>query len=105
MFENTDMARQVGMLKRSLFHLTTFYVTSVPSAELEKMAQVHRNLDVQPDMFDDWLSALVDTVMELDFAANESTKLAWCWALSPGITYMRLALHAADPWPNETHQQ
>ena len=102
LFANTDMKQQVAMLKRSLFHLTTFYVTSVPSAQLQQMAQVHRALDVQPDMFDDWLNALVETVIELDVAADESTKLAWCWALSPGITYMRLALHASDPWPNET---
>ena len=92
LFSGTDMQRQIGMLKKSLFHLVAFYVTGEPSAELEKMAEIHCRVGVDQSMFDDWLEALLDTVQEFDIDADEATKLAWAWALSPGVTYMRLAL-------------
>ena len=92
LFSQTDMNRQVQMLKRSLFHLVTYYVTSEPSSELKRIAEVHAHLGVQGDMFDEWLRALLATVREFDLQADEATELAWAWALSPGITYMRLAL-------------
>ena len=92
LFANTDMARQIKMLKASLFQLVSFYVTGQVSAELERIAQIHRKVHVRADMFDFWLEALVDTVQEFDEQADERTKLAWAWALSPGITFMRLQL-------------
>ena len=92
LFTGVDMAGQIQMLRRSLFQLVTFYVTGEPTAELERIAGVHSKLKIQPGMFDDWLQALVDTVIEIDTEANETTQLAWAWALSPGITYMRLAI-------------
>lgn len=92
MFAQTDMARQIQMLKRSLFHLVTFYVTAEPSGELKRIAEVHANLGLKGEMFDEWLAALLATVREFDLQADEATELAWAWALTPGITYMRLAL-------------
>ncbi len=92
LFANTDMVKQVQMLKRSLFQLVAFYVTGEPSAELDRIAKVHDVLNLDGTLYDKWLDALLDTVMELDDEADETTRLAWGWALSPGITYMRLAL-------------
>ena len=94
MFESTDMERQVQMLKRSLFHVVAFYVTGSPGPELKRVAEMHRHLALRPEMFDGWLKALIATVKELDVAADEKTLLAWCWALTPGLTYMRLSLEA-----------
>ena len=93
LFADTDMRRQIQMLKRSLFQLVGFYVSGQPSAELQRIADLHVRLNVPAAMFDDWLAALVDTVEELDPEADEVTRLAWCWALAPGITYMQLALN------------
>ncbi|MEM7098444.1 MAG: globin [Pseudomonadota bacterium] len=92
LFRNTDMSTQVQMLKRSLFQLVTFYVTGRPSPELERIAKIHCGLAIQPEMFDLWLEALIDTVRTCDIQANETTEMAWCWALAPGITYMRMRL-------------
>ena len=91
-FANTDMARQIAMLKRSLFQLTSYYVTSSPSAELKRLAEFHRDLNITVEMFDAWLEALIQTVDAMDEEADEATLLAWAWALTPGITYMRIAL-------------
>ena len=96
LFQTTDMHAQVQMLKRSLFHLVTFYVTGRPGPELERIANFHADLNVQPDMFDLWLKALMTTVRQYDIHADERTQLAWCWALSPGITYMRIKLLSAN---------
>lgn len=91
-FAHSDMTRQIGMLKRSLFQLTSYYVSNSPSAELKRLAEFHRDLSITEDMFDAWLEALLGTVETLDEDADEATLLAWAWALTPGITYMRIAL-------------
>ena len=99
-FATTDMTRQIAMMKRSLFHLVSYYVTNSPSSELERLAELHKNLHVSAEMFDDWLEALISTVEVFDRKADEATLLAWCWALSPGMTYMRMALNGALESPN-----
>ncbi|NKC00040.1 MAG: globin [Pseudomonadales bacterium] len=95
LFTDTDMARQIAMLKHSLFHLVSYYVANYPSAELERLATFHKGINVSAEMFDDWLEALIGTVKALDPEADEATLLAWCWALTPGITYMRMRISEA----------
>lgn len=90
MFENADRERQVVMLKKSLFQLVTYYVVGEPNAELDRLAAVHDRLGVDPNAFDVWMQSLVDTAEEFDREWCEATRLAWCWALAPGIAYMRL---------------
>lgn len=92
LFASTDMRRQVQMLKKSLFQLVTFYVLNEPSAELNRLAEIHKVVGVSPRMFDTWMQALLNTVEALDPEFDELTELAWCWALAPGMTYMKLRL-------------
>jgi hemoglobin-like flavoprotein len=90
LFAHTDMTRQVTMLRRSLFELVTFYVSGIVSEPLRAIAQVHQHLQLNPDMYDDWLDALVATAREFDRECDELTEYAWRLALMPGITYMKL---------------
>lgn len=92
LFAHTDLIQQIAMMKHSLFYIVSYYVTSTPSAELDRLAAMHRHLELEVDMFDEWLDALIHTVAESDPEADEATLLAWCWAMMPGITYMRLGL-------------
>ena len=92
LFASTDMQRQVQMLKKSLFQLVTFYVINEPSAELDRLAEIHKVVGVSPGMFDTWMQALLNTVEALDPEFDQLTALAWCWALAPGMTYMKLRL-------------
>lgn len=92
LFAHTDMNRQIAMLKHSLFYIVSYYVTNSPSAELNRLSEFHRGLELEVDMFDEWLDALIHTVAESDPEADEATLLAWCWAMTPGITYMRLGV-------------
>ena len=89
-FSQTDMSRQVGMLRRSFFHLAAFYVSHEPSAELERIARIHSRIGIKPAFYDLWLDALIDTVREFDPDCDLATELAWRWAMAPGLTYMQL---------------
>lgn len=93
LFAETDMDRQVVMLRKSFFHLAGFYVTADPSGELERIARLHYRLGISADHYDRWLDCLVATVAELDPDSDTATELAWRWALTPGITYMKLYDH------------
>jgi truncated hemoglobin YjbI len=93
LFANTNIARQVVMLKKSLFQLVSYYVVGEPTAELDRLALVHRKQGISSDMFDIWMQALLDTAADFDAHYDEATALAWCWALAPGIAYMRLMLN------------
>jgi len=90
LFRETDMTRQVSMLRRSFFQLAAFYVTCEPSAELERIAAIHQSLGLDPAQYDVWLDALVATVAAQDPQCDLTTEMAWRWALTPGITYMKL---------------
>lgn len=89
-FSQTDMNRQVSMLRKSFFHLVAFYVSHEPSAELTRIAQIHHRIKIEGVFYERWLDALVNAVREFDPDCDQSTELAWRWALTPGITYMRL---------------
>jgi hypothetical protein len=78
------------MLKKSLFQLVTYYVVGEPNAELDRLAAIHDRLGIGANAFDVWMEALVDTAEKFDAQWDEATRLAWCWALAPGIAYMRL---------------
>ncbi len=93
LFANTDMARQASMLKRSLYELVAFYVTGSVSAQMVDIAVLHRRLHFDPKLWDHWLDSLVDTAAEFDDEFNEITNYAWRLAMTPGITYLKLACH------------
>ena len=89
-FRETDMTRQISMLRRSFFQLAAFYVSCEPSAELERIASIHYTLGLDHGHYDVWLDALIKTVRDQDHQCDLATELAWRWALTPGITYMKL---------------
>ena len=93
LFTKTDMLQQQAMLRRSLFHLAAYYVSHEPSPELERIARIHAKLGVVASHYDLWLDALVATVRQHDDQCDLATELSWRWAMSPGITYMRLIQH------------
>ena len=92
LFADTDMSRQAQMLRKSFFHLVTFQMLNEPTPELQRLGAVHAEQDVPVDMFDVWLEALLATIEEFDPEFCEATQLAWCWALAPGISFVKAAL-------------
>ena len=64
LFAGVDMARQVEMLRKSLFILASYYVLGEVSPELKRIAAVHQRIGLSSRMFDDWMRCLLDTVAE-----------------------------------------
>lgn len=89
MFKDTDLQQQQLMLKKSVLHLVTYYAAGVLTPDLQRLAERHRQLEVAPELLDVWMQALLVTLREFDREADEVTELAWCWAMAPGIAYMR----------------
>ena len=85
-FRNSDMTRQVAMLRKSFFHLVAFYLSHEPTAELTRIALLHHTIGISADFYDLWLDALVSAVREFDPDCDTSVELAWRLALTPGIT-------------------
>jgi truncated hemoglobin YjbI len=93
LFSSTDMRRQQAMLRHSLFHLVGCYVSHKPSSELERIAAIHARIGVLDEHYDLWLDALIAAVRSHDPQCDLATELSWRWAMSPGITYMRMIKH------------
>ena len=91
LFAGTDMVRQASMLRRSLYELVAFYVTGTLSEQMRDVAKIHRRLDFSPLLWDYWLDSLVETATEYDASFDEVTGYAWRLAMTPGITYLKLA--------------
>ncbi|MCP5180401.1 MAG: globin [Pseudomonadales bacterium] len=96
LFSRVDMRRQAQMVRKSLFQLASYYVLGDASAELKRIAALHRRVGLQPGMFDAWMAALLETVRQFDPECDEATLLAWGWAMAPGITYIRLHMETGN---------
>lgn len=90
-FRHTDMPRQQAMLKKSFYHLLTFYASSHADYYLDKVAISHnrRHLDIHPPLYDLWLETIVATLRDFDPAFDDTVELAWRLVMTPGIVYMK----------------
>jgi hypothetical protein len=91
LFAGTDMERQASMLRRSLYELVAFYVTGALTEQMRDVARIHQRLEFNPVLWDYWLDSLVETAAEYDASFDEITGYAWRLAMTPGITYLKLA--------------
>lgn len=90
-FDDTDMARQIEMLARSLHEMVEFSTTRVASDRLRAVAQRHgrRQRDIPSDLYDVWLDCLVAAAREFDDRFDDEVELSWRIVLAPGISYMK----------------
>jgi len=91
LFARTDMSRQIAMVKASLYQMVTFYASGVLTESMRGTARAHEHLNIPPQLYDIWLDCLIEAVALHDPVFDEKTELAWRLALSPGITFMKLA--------------
>lgn len=90
LFSQTDMDHQIPMLKKSLHQVVALHVTDTITDYLREIAERHRVLGIDAELYDLWLDCLMDTVCEFDTQCDMITELAWRLALTPAITYMKL---------------
>ncbi len=92
MFANTDMANQKKMLQNSLYMMV-----AAPSgvkkatAHIEHIAKSHsrEGYGVKPELYDLWLSCLLETVEEFDDEHEPVVESAWKQTLEHGIELMK----------------
>jgi len=90
-FANVDMEKQITMMEKSFYSLFIFYATQNANDYLEAIAKRHSEaeLDINLDLFDTWMDALILTVKQFDPHFTNEIALSWRVILSPGMTYMK----------------
>lgn len=89
-FRNTDMHRQVQMLKTSVAVLLSYYGTDDQDDYLRKMAERHskKDVDIPPRLYSVWLDSLIETVRRFDPKFNDAVAVAWRRVFEKGIEFM-----------------
>ena len=90
-FRNVDMERQKRVLKESLRHILSLFISTGENNYIKEIARVHNrdNLDIWPVLYDLWLESLIETVKKYDEKFDEDIELSWRMVMSVGITYMK----------------
>jgi len=90
-FANTDMTVQQSMLKKSFYSLFAFYASGQADDAIRSIAERHnhKNLDIKPEFYDQWLECLILTLRQYDDGFSDDVELAWRLVMTPGITYMK----------------
>jgi len=92
MFANTDMHNQKKMLQNSLYMMVAAPSgIEKASTHIEHIAKSHsrRGYGVKPELYDLWLSCLLETVKEYDDEHEAVIESAWKQTLEYGITLMK----------------
>ena len=90
-FADTNFERQKEALRLSLRMMAMASVESdAADLYLEYIAKRHdrHHLNIEPDLYDLWLEALIDTVREFDNEFDAEVEQAWRSVLRYGIDYM-----------------
>jgi len=95
-FKDTDFERQKVALRDSFFVMETVAESSPgspPWASLHQLALTHdrHHRDIRPELYDLWLSSLIQAVSEYDPQFSEEVEQAWRETLKVGIEHMRSA--------------
>ncbi len=90
-FEHTDMSKQIIVLQKAMYHMISFYLLHEPNELLERVAASHSRAHhgIEPELYDEWLEALLLTVEQMDPDYNRDLRLAWQIVMMPGILYMQ----------------
>ena len=90
-FTDVDMAAQVAVLQKSMFHVVSFYVTKTDTDYLMSIARSHSRTqyNIKPELYDIWLESLIETVEAMDPKYEDELALAWRLAMIPGIEFMK----------------
>jgi len=89
-FRNTDMRKQVSLLKNFLTHMQAYYITGEANEHLRRLAVLHGKSghNITAEMYDLWKRALFDTLKACDPKWSQRVEQAWDQVLTPGIQFM-----------------
>jgi hemoglobin-like flavoprotein len=89
-FIKTDLAAQKHLLRAGILNLV-LYARGMPDTKLRALGESHSRmgLDIRPELYDLWLTALLHAVKEHDFEANDEVLTAWREVLGKGINLIK----------------
>lgn len=89
-FERTDFRRQTRVLESSLYIMMMAELPEF-TEHMERIAKLHSRteLDIKPELYDQWLDCLLRAVEEFDPLFDMDTKIAWTRILHHGIEFMK----------------
>jgi hemoglobin-like flavoprotein len=88
MFARTDFPHQKLMLRESIVEMLVFAQTGSGRAEIERLAQRHRQVNVKPAHYDLWLDALCEALARHDPEFNPALEQLWRDSMRKGIAIM-----------------
>lgn len=88
MFAATDFSRQKLMLRESLLEMLFFSQTQSNRDEIERLAERHRQLNVQQRHYELWLDALCEALSQHDPQFTPALEQYWRQAMRIGIQLM-----------------
>ncbi|WP_193162631.1 globin [Microbulbifer hainanensis] len=90
MFVDTDMKQQRHLLRNGILQLI-LHARGMPDTKLRALGESHSRggYNIRPDLYRQWLDALLDTVRRHDPEHSDSITDAWQRALQPGIELIR----------------
>ena len=88
MFAHTDFPHQKLMLRESLLEMLMFAQTGSGRDEIERLAERHRSLNVQPTHYELWVEALCEALAKHDAAFTPQLEHLWREAMRQGIAVM-----------------
>ena len=91
-FSQTDMRVQIRMMKKSLAYM--MMVKRNPDSIRDTAVRHDKHhLNISPQLYTDWLEAMLCAVSECDPLYTERTAQAWRESLRPGIELMIKTYH------------
>lgn len=92
MFAHTDMHKQNELIRQGILALID-YATGQDAAkrELQRLGILHgrTRLNVEPELYDGWVDALMEMVSEYDGQHTAEIESAWREVVAPGIELMK----------------
>jgi hypothetical protein len=93
-FRNTDFKKQTEVLSDSLWAMAVAAQGEPGSPavrDLPRLAEKHsrRDLDIRPELYDDWLDSLIETARRHDAQFSPEIADAWRSTLAVGIEILR----------------
>jgi hemoglobin-like flavoprotein len=88
MFARTDFPHQKLMLRESILEMLVFAQTGSGRDEIQRLAQRHRQLNVNPAHYELWLDSLCEALAKHDPQFNSALEYAWRDAMRKGIDVM-----------------
>lgn len=91
-FQHTDLERQVSLFEHGVLMLIKYgQDDAVGQMAIERLGRLHApdRLDIDPELYDVWLSCLVHAVRTLDPRCDDRLADAWVDAVRPGLLRMR----------------